>query len=68
MWNKYVLKAVYSQNNKTGALKERKFANILQIEKNNDHEKKKNLRFLSCVWGDLTNGPQGSGLVNSVVL
>lgn len=40
MWNKYVVKAVYSQNNKTRALKERKFANILQIEKNNDHEKK----------------------------
>lgn len=39
MWNKYVVKAVYTQNNKAGALKERKFANILQIEKNNDHEK-----------------------------
>lgn len=39
MRNKYVVKAVYTQNNKAGALKERKFANILQIEKNNDHEK-----------------------------
>lgn len=39
MWNKYIVKAAYTQNNKAGALKERKFANILQIEKNNDHEK-----------------------------